>query len=91
MPVSMNPRSEGRPARLAERARYFDWPLPVAAERFERRRRENLELLETCSAEDLGRTGIHPSRGRITVADMVAVMLAHDADHVGQIRSRLGL
>jgi hypothetical protein len=78
-------------ARLAEQARYIDWPLRTALERFGRRRRENIELLETCSAEDLGRTGIHPSRGRLTVADMVAVMLAHDTDHVGQIRSRLGV
>jgi len=77
-------------ARLAERARYLDWPLPLALERFERRRRENLELFEACSAEDLGRTGLHPTRGRITIADMVAVVLAHDTDHLGQIRSRLG-
>jgi hypothetical protein len=78
-------------ARLAERARYLDWPLRTALERFGRRRRENVELLETCSAEELGRTGIHPSRGRLTVAGLVAVMLAHDVDHVGQIRGRLGL
>jgi hypothetical protein len=25
------------------------------------------------------------------VADLVAVMLAHDTDHVGQIRERLGI
>jgi hypothetical protein len=78
-------------ARLAERARYLDWPLARALERFERRRRENLELLETCSAEDLGRTGVHPARGRLTVADVVAVVLAHDTDHLGQIRTRLAL
>jgi hypothetical protein len=78
-------------ARLAERCRYLDWPLARALERFERRRRENLELLETCSAEDLGRTGMHPTRGRLTVADVVAVVLAHDTDHLGQIRVRLGL
>lgn len=78
-------------ARLAGRARYIDWPLAGALDRFRRRRHENLELLETCSAEELGRVGIHPSRGRLTIADLVAVMLAHDADHVGQIRSRLGL
>jgi hypothetical protein len=78
-------------ARLAERARYIDWPLARALERFERRRRENLELLETCSAEDLGRRGVHPPRGRLTVADVVAVVLAHDTDHLGQIRSRLAL
>jgi uncharacterized damage-inducible protein DinB len=78
-------------ARLAERARYLDWPVARALEEFCRRRRENLELLETCSAEDLGRTGIHPTRGRLTVADVVAVVLAHDTDHQGQIRDRLGL
>ncbi len=78
-------------ARLAERARYLDWPRTTALDRFRRRRNETVELLERCSAEDLGKTGVHPSRGRLTVADLVAVMLAHDADHVGQIRVRLGL
>jgi hypothetical protein len=78
-------------ARLAERARYLEWPLATALDRFRGRRNETLELLDRCSAEDLCRTGIHPTRGRLTVADMVAVMLAHDADHAGQIRTRLGL
>jgi hypothetical protein len=77
-------------ARLAVRARYLDWPVAAALDRFRRRRQDNLELLDTCSAEELGRVGIHPSRGRLTVADMVAWMLAHDTDHLGQIRSRLG-
>jgi uncharacterized damage-inducible protein DinB len=77
-------------ARLAARARYLDWPLTIALDRFTRRRQENLELLDGCSADDLNRTGVHPSRGRLSVADLVAVMLAHDTDHVGQIRSRLG-
>jgi hypothetical protein len=27
----------------------------------------------------------------MSVADLVALMLAHDTDHVGQIRQRLGL
>ncbi|MBE3072104.1 MAG: DinB family protein [Acidobacteria bacterium] len=78
-------------ARLAARARYLDWRVPEALARFRRRRDDNLELLETCSAAELGRVGLHPSRGPITVADMVAVMLAHDTDHTGQIRDRLGL
>ena len=77
--------------RLAIRAGYLGWPVTAALDRFRRRRAENLELLETCTAEDLERRGLHPQRGRITVADMVAVMLAHDTDHVGQIRERLGL
>lgn len=76
---------------LASRARYLDWPLAMALDRFRRRREETVELLDRCSAEDLGRCGLHPSRGSMTVADLVAVMLAHDTDHVGQIRRRLGL
>lgn len=76
---------------LASRARYLDWPLAMALDRFRRRREETVELLDRCSAEDLGRCGLHPSRGSMTVADLVAVMLAHDTDHVGQIRHRLGL
>lgn len=78
-------------ARLAARARYLDWPLAVALDRFGRRRDDNLELLDTCSAEEIGRVGLHPSRGPMTIADMVALMLAHDTDHIGQIRNRLGL
>ena len=77
-------------ARLAARAHYLDWPLAVALDRFRCRREDTIELLGGCSAEELGRIGVHPSRGPMTVADLVAVMLAHDTDHVGQIRCRLG-
>jgi uncharacterized damage-inducible protein DinB len=75
--------------RLAARARYQEWSPQAALERFRARRRENLELLDTCSADDLGRIGIHPARGETTLADLVALLLAHDTDHLGQIRERL--
>jgi uncharacterized damage-inducible protein DinB len=76
---------------LAERARYLEWPPWLALERFAMRRRETLDLLSSCSAEDLARVGVHPVRGEMSVADLVALMLAHDTDHVGQMRERLGL
>jgi uncharacterized damage-inducible protein DinB len=76
---------------LAERAGYISWPPAVAFERFRTRRAETLELLSGCSATELERVGVHPARGEISVADLVALMLAHDTDHVGQIRERLGL
>lgn len=79
------------PDALAVRAGYAGWPLAVALERFARRRAETLELLDGCSAIDLERPGLHPRRGTMTVADTVALMLAHDIDHLGQIRERLGL
>jgi hypothetical protein len=34
---------------------------------------------------------VHAVRGAMTVADLVATMLAHDTDHVAQIRLRLGV
>jgi uncharacterized damage-inducible protein DinB len=78
-------------AALAERARYLEWPPHLALERFRTRRAETLDLLSSCSAEDLARVGVHPVRGEMSVADLVALMLAHDTDHVAQMRERLGL
>lgn len=76
---------------LAERAGYISWPPTVAFERFRARRAETLELLSSCSALEIARVGVHPVRGEMSVADLVALMLAHDTDHVGQIRERLAL
>lgn len=76
---------------LAARSNYLTWPLERALARFAGRRASNLELLHTCSAEELARVGVHRHRGPITVADLVALMLAHDTAHTGQIRTRLGL
>ena len=78
-------------AQLAERARYLGWAPQLAFARFAGRRGETLDLLSSCSAEDLARVGVHPVRGEMSVADLVALMLAHDTDHVGQMRERLGL
>ena len=47
------------------------------------RRAQVVRRLETCSAEELNRVGFEPSRGPMTVADLVAVMLAHDTDQLG--------
>lgn len=59
--------------------------------RFAERRAGTLQVLESCSAEQLNRIGIEPSRGPMTVADLVALMLAHDTDTLGElIDNRLG-
>ncbi len=76
---------------LASRSSYLAWPLARALARFAERRESNLELLQACSAGELARLGIHRQRGPITVADLIALMLAHDTAHTGQIRTRLGL
>lgn len=77
--------------RLAERAGYLAWRPGTAVARFAARRADNVELLETCNAPELERVGIHAERGAVSIADIVATLLAHDIDHLGQIRQRLGL
>jgi hypothetical protein len=62
------------PAALAERQAEF------AA-----RRAETVRVLQGCSADQLNRIGIERSRGPMTVADLVAVMLAHDTDRLGAL------
>ena len=53
--------------------------------RFRARREATVAVLDRCSAEQLGRLGLAPSRGLLTVADLVALMLAHDTDCLGLI------
>jgi len=48
-------------------------------------RAETLRLLDACSADQLNRKGIDPLRGPVTVADLVAAMLAHDTDRLGDL------
>ncbi len=66
------------------------WEVREALECFLAGRRDNLELLDGCSANDLTRTGVHPIRREMTVADVVALMLATDVERLGEIRRALG-
>ena len=52
---------------------------------FADQRAATLRLLDPCSADQLNRKGIDPLRGPITVADLVAAMLAHDTDRLGDL------
>lgn len=64
-------------------------PSPLTVEEahavFATRRADTVRVLERCSAAQLNRIGIEPSRGRMTVADLVALMLAHDTDSLGEL------
>lgn len=53
---------------------------------FSARRAATVAVLEQCSAEQLARIGLEPSRGPMTVADLVALMLAHDTDCLGEFQ-----
>jgi hypothetical protein len=57
----------------------------VCQRAFAAERAETVRLLDACSADQLNRKGIDPLRGPITVADLVAAMLAHDTDRLGDL------
>lgn len=54
---------------------------------FARLRRENLEALTGFSlkSEDLGRHGLHPELGEVTLGQLLATWVVHDLDHIGQV------
>ncbi len=84
--------SDAQPALADHAANRGDGREPCdrpALERFLDARRDNLQILDRCSAEDLARWGVHARRRRLTVADLVAVMLARDTETLGKIREAL--
>lgn len=54
---------------------------------FARLRRESLETLDgfSLTPEDLGRRGLHPELGEVTLGQLLATWVVHDLDHVGQV------
>jgi hypothetical protein len=57
----------------------------VCQRAFAAERAETLRVLDACSADQLNRKGIDALRGPVTVADLVAAMLAHDTDRLGEL------
>ncbi|MBS1802771.1 MAG: DinB family protein [Acidobacteria bacterium] len=52
-------------------------------------REANLQFLRALSLEQWDCFGIHAERGRITVRELAAHMVGHDANHIEQIRKLL--
>jgi len=59
---------------------------PAAISQFGALRTATLETLAACSGDQLAAAVTWPGRPRTTVADLVAVMLAHDTDVIGEVR-----
>jgi uncharacterized membrane protein YgaE (UPF0421/DUF939 family) len=49
-------------------------------------RHANLAALERCTASELAGAIVWPGRRSTTIADLVAIMLAHDTDVLGELR-----
>lgn len=50
-------------------------------------REKNLELVDSLniSSNDLGKTGVHPSLGEVSLKQLLATWVAHDLSHIAQI------
>jgi DinB superfamily len=66
--------------------RFAGWPLDELLDRFGALRDGNLRALEELvRPEDLGRRGVHPTFGEVTLAQLLATWVVHDLNHLGQI------
>jgi hypothetical protein len=67
-------------------SRFRDWKFRDLLARFASVRTSNLETLGTLvKVEDLGRRGVHPAFGEVTLGQLLATWAVHDLNHVGQI------
>lgn len=62
-------------------------PLDTLLDRFKELREQNLTaLLEMrLSPIDLGRTGVHPALGTVTLGQLISAWVVHDLSHLSQI------
>jgi hypothetical protein len=66
--------------------RFRDWTLGDLLIRFASVRTSNLETLGAfVELKDLGRRGVHPTFGEVTLGHLLATWVVHDLNHLGQI------
>lgn len=72
------------------RVLHYDRPVEGSVAVVRAVRDASAELLDTLVEADLGRQGIHTDSGSYSLADWLAIYIAHARDHAEQIRSALG-
>lgn len=77
------------PDRWAEERQYLRCDAAQALAHFRQRRRETLEMLRKLPADLLKRAGVHATRGRMTIDDLITLMAWHDDNHLDQLRRAL--
>lgn len=66
--------------------RFRSWSLGDLLDRFASVRAANLETLrDVINLGDLGRRGVHPDFGEVTISQLLATWVVHDLNHLGQI------
>lgn len=77
------------PDRWAEERQYLRHDTQAALEAFRKRRQESLAFFATLTPEQWRRGGIHPTRGRMTADDILALLAHHDDIHLDQLARAL--
>lgn len=67
--------------------RYQDTDPAESVDQFEPARNANLQLLRRVDASRLENYGVHPERGRETVAQLIRLCAGHDLNHLAQLES----
>ncbi len=83
-------RSEPRTFEPVDReagfARFARWSMKEMLDRFADLRTSNLRQLDAMvSDDDLGRIGIHPTFGEVSLSQLLATWAVHDLNHLNQI------
>ncbi len=73
--------------KAAAELRYADQDLARVAKEFAARRSETLMLLRALPHASWQRTGVHPTRGELTLEKLADVLADHDRRHVERIRA----
>jgi hypothetical protein len=67
--------------------RYQDTDPAESVDQFEPARKANLQLLRRVDPSRLEHHGVHPERGRETVAQLIRLFAGHDLNHLAQLES----
>jgi len=76
--------------RAASALRYGEADAAAVVKEFRRLREETLVLLRAFPHQTWRRTGLHPTRGELTVEQLAGVLAGHDERHFEKIRSLRG-
>ncbi len=74
-------------ARVAEKLAYRSSDLAAVLKEHRRRRQDLVSLLRALPHESWQRTGLHPTRGELTIEKLASVIADHDDRHLAQIET----
>ena len=77
------------PDRWAQERQYLRSEVGEALAAFRARRLDTVRVLRGLAPAQLDRAGVHATRGRMTVRDIVGIMAWHDDNHLDQLKRAL--